>query len=55
MKKKYEKPEMIIEVMELDTLRASCTIGGTYSKRNLVHTVDTCSCCLSPAYHVSIT
>lgn len=52
MKKKYEKPELIIEVMELDTLRASCNIGSSLSKRLTTH--PPCNCCLSPAYHISV-
>jgi hypothetical protein len=49
MKKKYEKPEMIVEVMALDMLQMACTVHGALPSRRNV-TSKTCSCCASPNY-----
>jgi hypothetical protein len=44
MKKKYEKPEMIVEVMSMDLLQMVCTHhSSTVSKRNA--TAALCLCC----------
>jgi hypothetical protein len=45
MKKKYEKPEMVVQEMDMDLLRACANFGSGYTTRDTVkHT--SCSCCL---------
>jgi hypothetical protein len=52
MEKKYEKPEVVIQVINLDFLRASCTHSGqiqlkiTQGNENRGGT-GLCSCCSS--------
>jgi hypothetical protein len=50
MKKKYEKPVMIIEVMSMDLLQMACVHKSSLSRNA---TVTTCKCCVSTGYPVS--
>lgn len=46
MKKKYEKPEMIMEIMSLDMLQMVCTEGHASTNHNVKHLGTTCTCCI---------
>lgn len=48
MKKKYEKPEMIVEVMSVDLLQMKCINKSAILHRSA--TASACSCCTSHAY-----
>ncbi len=51
MKKKYEKPVLIVEVMALDMLQMSCTHhGGLPTKLSGVNGVS-CQCCGTGLYY----
>jgi hypothetical protein len=54
MKKKYEKPEMIIEVMSIDMLQMACTHGGHANIRKSATSIA-CACCLSPNWAIKST
>jgi hypothetical protein len=50
MKKKYEKPEMIIEVMSMDMLQMKCVNKSSLSRNA---TSLKCKCCIGTNYPVS--
>lgn len=45
MKKKYEKPEMVVQEMDLDLLRACANTAAGYIARDTVKHVN-CTCCI---------
>ena len=45
MKKKYEKPEIVVQVMDMDLLRAcNNTISGLLNRDTTKH--SNCTCCV---------
>jgi hypothetical protein len=45
MKKKYEKPKMVTQVMDLDLLRACANVNQTLASRDTTKHIN-CFCCV---------